>query len=100
MLKKPPLCSPQANNVVLNGTVIFGRSGRAPKMTLEDSAYTRILFILSVYFADLNSGGMVTEIAFEKCRLLAVAVSRLFGASHSCFVFIKSFKSGPFRVPN
>ena len=83
-----------------NGTVIFGRSGRAPKMTLEDSAYTRILFILSVYFADLKFGGMVAEIAFEKCRLLAVAVSRLFGASHSCFVIIKSFKSGPFRVPN
>ena len=35
------------------GTVIFGRSGRAPKMMLEDSAYTRIVFILSVYFADL-----------------------------------------------
>ena len=82
------------------GTVIFGRSGPAPKMTLEDSAYTRILFILSVYFADLKSGGMVTEIAFEKCRLLAVAVSRLCVASHTCFVFIKSFKSGPFRVPN
>ena len=81
-------------------TVIFGGSGRAPKMTLEDSAYTRILFILSVYFADLKSGGMVTEIAFEKCRLLAVAVSRLFGASHSCFVFTKSFKSGSFCVPN
>ena len=82
------------------GTVIFGRSGRAPKMTLEDSAYTRILFILSVYFADLKYGGMVTEIAFEKCRLLAVAVSRLFDASHSCSVFIKSFNSGPFCVPN
>ena len=68
-------------------------------MTLEDSAYTRILFMLSVYFGDLKSGGMVTEIAFEKCRLLAVAVSRLFGASHSCFVFIKSLKIGPFRVP-
>ena len=69
-------------------------------MTLEDSAYTRILFILSGYFTDLKPGGMVTEIAFEKCRLLAVAVSRLFGASHSCFVFIKSFKNGPFCVPN
>ena len=87
-------------NIDQKGTVIFGRSGRAPKMTLEDSAYTRILFILSVYFADLKFDGMVTEIAFEKCRLLAVAVSRLFGASHSCFVFIKSFKSGPFCVPN
>ena len=60
------------------GTVIFGRSGRAPKMTLEDSAYTRILFILSVYFADLKSGGMVTKLAFEKCQLLAGAVSRQF----------------------
>ena len=69
-------------------------------MTLEDRAYTRILFTISVYFADLKSGGMVTEKAFEKCRLLAVAVSRLFEASHSCFVFTKSFKSGPFCVPN
>ena len=69
-------------------------------MTLEDSAYTRILFIISVYFADLKSGGMVTEIAFKICRLLAVVVTGLFGASHSCFVFIKSFKSGPFSVPN
>ena len=82
------------------GTVIFGRSGRAPKMALEDSAYTRILFIFSVYFADLKFGGMVAEIAFEKCRLLAVAMSRLFEASHSCFVFTKSFKCGPFCVPN
>ena len=82
------------------GTVNFGRSGRTPKMKLEDSAYTRNLFILCVYFADLKSGGMVTELAFEKCRLVAVAVSRLFGASHSCFVIIKSFQSGPFRVPN
>ena len=30
------------------GTVIFGRSGRAPKMTPEYSAYTPILFIFSV----------------------------------------------------
>ena len=82
------------------GTVFFGGSDRAPKMTLEDSAYTRMLFILSVYFADLKSGGMVAELAFEKCRLLAVAVSRLFGASHSCFVFTQSLKSGPFCVPN
>ena len=88
------------HNCDQKGTVIFGRSGRAPKMTLEDSAYTRILFISSVYFADLNSGGMVTEIAFEKCRLLAVAVSRLFGVSLSCFVFMKSLKVGPICVPN
>ena len=87
-------------NIDQKGTVIFGRSGRAPKMTLEDSAYTRILFILSVYFADLKSGGMGTEMAFEKWQLLAVTVSRLFGASHSCFVFTKSFKSGPFCLPN
>ena len=87
-------------NIDQKGTVIFGHSGRAPKMALEDSGYTRILFILSAYFADLKSIGMVTEIAFEKCRLLAVAVSRLFGASHSCFVFTKSSKSGPLCVPN
>ena len=87
-------------NIDQKGTVIFGHSCRAPKMRLEDSAYTRILLILSVYFADLKFIGMVTEIAIEKCRVLAVAVSRLFGASHSCFVFIKSFKSGPFCVPN
>ena len=88
------------HNINQNGTVIFGRSGRTPKMTLEDSAYTRILLILSVYFADLLSDGMVTEIAFKKCRLLAVVVSRLLGALHSCFVFIRSLKNGPFRVPN
>ena len=68
-----------------NGTVIFGRSGRAPKMTLQDSAYTRILIILSVYGGDLVSDGIVTDIAFEKCRLLAVAVSWLFEVLHSCF---------------
>ena len=86
-------------NVHHFGTVFFGRSGRAPKTTLEDSAYTRNLFILRVYFADCQSDSMVAEIAFKMSRLLVVALSWLFGASHSCFWFIKSCKSVPFSIP-
>ena len=80
-------------------TVIFGRSGRAQKLTLKDSAHTRILFILSVCFTEFQPDCMITETASKICRLLAVAVTRLFEASHSCFGFIKSYNSGPFCMP-
>ena len=72
-------------NMDQKGTVIFGRSGRAQKLGLQDGSHTPILFILSVNFTDFQSDSMVTEIAFKICRLWAVAVTRLFGATHSCF---------------
>ena len=86
-------------NMGPKSTVIFRRFGRAQKMALKESAYIRILFILSVTFTDLQSDSMVTEIAFKICRLWAVAVTRLFGVSHSHFGFIKSYNSGPFCMP-
>ena len=86
-------------NMDQKGTVIFGRSGRAQIMALKYGAYTRILFILSICFTDFQSDSMVTEIAFKICRLWAVAVTRLYGASHSCFGFIISYKSGSICMP-
>ena len=82
------------------GTVIFGSSGRAQKLTLKDSAHTRILFILRVYLTEFQPDCMVTEIASKICRFLAVAVTRLFEPSYSCFGFIKSYNSGPFCMPH
>ena len=86
-------------NMDQKGTVIFGRSGRAQIMALKYGAYTRILLILSICFTGFQSDSMVTEIAFKICRLWAVAVTRLYGASHSCFGFIISYKSGSICMP-
>ena len=76
---------PRMWNMDQKGTVIFGRSGRAQKLGLQDGSHTPILFIISVYFAAFQSDCLTTEIAFRICRLLAVAIPRLFEASHSCF---------------